>query len=54
MPSRSVLSAAEYDSLLALPNTMNDLIRYYAFSDTDLSNNRALQTVVSQIFLRSK
>ena len=37
MPRRSILSAAERDSLLALPDTRDDLIRYYTFSDTDLS-----------------
>ena len=37
MPRRSILSAAERDSLLALPDTKDELIRHYAFSDTDLS-----------------
>lgn len=37
MPRRSILSAAERESLLALPDTKDDLIRYYTFSDTDLS-----------------
>ena len=37
MPRRSILSAAERDSLLALPDTKDDLIRHYTFSDTDLS-----------------
>jgi TnpA family transposase len=37
MPRRSILSAAERESLLALPDTKEDLIRYYTFSDTDLS-----------------
>ena len=37
MPRRSILSAAERESLLALPETKDDLIRYYTFSDTDLS-----------------
>ena len=37
MPRRSILSAAEQESLLALPDTKDDLIRYYTFSDTDLS-----------------
>ena len=31
------MSTAERDSLLALPDTKDDLIRYYTFSDTDLS-----------------
>jgi TnpA family transposase len=37
MPRRSILSAAERESLLALPNAKDDLIRHYTFSDTDLS-----------------
>jgi len=37
MPRRSILSAAERESLLALPDTKDDLIRYYTFSETDLS-----------------
>ncbi len=37
MPSRSILSAAEHDSLLALPDTKDDPIRHYALSDADLS-----------------
>lgn len=37
MPRRSILSAAERENLLALPDTKDDLIRYYTFSETDLS-----------------
>jgi hypothetical protein len=37
MPRRSILSAAERESLLSLPDTKDDLIRHYTFSDTDLS-----------------
>lgn len=37
MPRRSILSATERDSLLALPNTKDDLIRHYSLSDSDLS-----------------
>jgi TnpA family transposase len=37
MPLRSIPSAAELESLLALPDTKEDLIRDYTFSDTDLS-----------------
>ena len=37
MPRRSILSATERESLLALPDAKDDLIRYYTFSDTDLS-----------------
>ena len=32
-----MLSGVERDSLLALPNTQEDLIRYYTLSDTDLA-----------------
>jgi len=37
MPRRSILSATERENLLALPDTKDDLIRLYAFSETDLS-----------------
>jgi len=37
MPRRSILSAAERDNLLALPDAKEELIRHYTFSDTDLS-----------------
>jgi hypothetical protein len=37
MPRRSILSAAERESLLALPDSKDDLIRHYTFSETDLS-----------------
>jgi hypothetical protein len=37
MPRRSILSAAERDSLLALPDTQDELIRHYTFSEPDLS-----------------
>ncbi len=37
MPRSSILSAAERNSLLALPDTRDDLIRYYRFSETDLA-----------------
>ena len=37
MPRRSILSAAERNNLLALPDTREDLIRYYRFSETDLA-----------------
>jgi TnpA family transposase len=37
MPRRSVLSVIERDSLLALPENQDDLIRYYTFSEADLS-----------------
>ena len=37
MPRRSILSATERESLLALPDGKDYLIRYYTFSDSDLS-----------------
>jgi hypothetical protein len=37
MPRRSILSAAERDGLLALPDAQDELIRHYTFSETDLS-----------------
>ena len=37
MPRRSILSAAERDSLLALPDSEDELIRHYTFSEPDLS-----------------
>jgi TnpA family transposase len=37
MPRRSLLSATERDSLLALPESQDDLIRHYSFTDSDLS-----------------
>ena len=37
MPRRSILSAAERESLLVLPDSKDDLIRHYTLSDTDLS-----------------
>ena len=37
MPRRSILSAAERASLLLPPNTEDELIRHYAFGETDLS-----------------
>ncbi len=37
MPRRSILSTAERDSLMALPNTDEELIRHYTFNESDLS-----------------
>ena len=39
MPRRSILSAAERESLLALPDTKDELIRHYTFSETDLPSS---------------
>jgi TnpA family transposase len=37
MPRRSILSAAERDNLLAMPDAKDELIRHYTFNETDLS-----------------
>ncbi len=37
MSRRSILSAADRISLLALPDTEDELIRHYTFSEADLS-----------------
>ena len=37
MPRRSALTAAERDSLLAVPEAKDELIRLYTFSETDLA-----------------
>ena len=37
MPRRSILNAAERKSLVALPDSQDELIRYYTFSESDLS-----------------
>ncbi|MBN6742463.1 DUF4158 domain-containing protein, partial [Acidithiobacillus sp. MC6.1] len=37
MPRRSMLSAAERNSLLEIPHSQNDLIRCYAFNERDIS-----------------
>ena len=37
MPRRSILSATERESLLALPDAKDELIRYYTLNETDLS-----------------
>ena len=37
MPRRSILSAQEKQSLLALPDTQNNFIRHYSLSEADLS-----------------
>ena len=40
MPRRSILSATERESLLALPDAKDELIRLYTFNDADLSRIR--------------
>jgi TnpA family transposase len=37
MPRRTILSASERESLLALPDTRDDLIRRYTLSESDMS-----------------
>ena len=37
MPRRSILSGAERNSLVALPDAKDDIIRYYTLSEADLS-----------------
>ena len=37
MPRRAILSAAERDSLLVMPDTKGELIRHFTFNETDLS-----------------
>ena len=37
MPRRSILSSTERDSLVALPDSKDELIRHYTFNQTDLS-----------------
>ena len=37
MPRRSILSATERESLLALPDSDDELIRHYTFNEADLS-----------------
>lgn len=37
MPRRSILSATEREQLLALPETQEEFIRQYTFSEADLS-----------------
>ena len=40
MPRRSILSAAEREGLLAFPNTEEELIRHYTFTEPDISTIR--------------
>jgi TnpA family transposase len=37
MPRRSILNTAERKSLVALPDSQDELIRYYTLSESDLS-----------------
>ena len=37
MPRRSILTTSEKESLIAIPENEEDLIRYYTFSEADFS-----------------
>ena len=37
MPRRSVLSTSELESLISLPSTNEDLIKYYSLNESDLA-----------------
>ena len=37
MPRRSILSATERASLLALPESQDELIRFYTFNESDMA-----------------
>jgi TnpA family transposase len=59
MPRRSILSASESESLLALPDTKDELIRHYTFSESDLSiiwqrrgNHNRIGFAVQMCYLR--
>ena len=59
MPRRSILSAAERESLLAFPDTEEDLIRHYTFTEPDMSairqrrgNHNRLGFAVQLCYLR--
>jgi len=49
MPRRSILSAAERESLLALPDNRDDLIRRYTLSESDLSIIRQRRGVANRL-----
>lgn len=52
MPRRLILSATERDTLLALPESQDDLIRYYTFNDSDLSLIRQRRGDANRLGLR--
>jgi hypothetical protein len=37
MPRRSILSSAARDSLFVLPDTQDEIIRYYTLTESDLA-----------------
>lgn len=49
MPRRSILSAAEQTSLLALPDSQDDLIQHYTLNETDLSLIRQRRGVANRL-----
>jgi TnpA family transposase len=49
MPRRSILSAAERESLLASPRDPNDLIRHYTLTEPDLSVIRQRRGAANQL-----
>ncbi|MEQ2017917.1 Tn3 family transposase [Photorhabdus bodei] len=49
MPRRSILSATERESLLALPDAKDELIRLYTFNDADLSRIRQHRGAVNRL-----
>lgn len=49
MPRRSILTDSERDSLLALPDNQEDLVRYYSFSESDLSIIRQHRGIANRI-----
>jgi activator of 2-hydroxyglutaryl-CoA dehydratase len=48
MPRRSVLSASERESLMALPETTDELIRHSMFNEADLSFINSMCTVFAE------
>ena len=49
MPRRSILSATERESLLALPDAKDELIRLYSFNDIDLSRIRQHRSAANRL-----
>ena len=49
MPRRSILSATERESLLALPDAKDELIRLYTFNDADLSRIRQHRVAANRL-----
>ena len=49
MPRRSILSAGERTSLLAVPDAEHELIRHYTFTEPDLSLIRQRRGEVNRL-----